>query len=461
MHANAKLIHRLVSQEKWVHAWATVNEALNEAPDDPELLYLAGTVLRSQGFIGMSLHLFAKALSREQRQPNLWMHYGATLHDLNQWDDAIAAFGRVRDMLPDDPMPPANIAASKSQQGKWRESIEWAERALRLDPECYIAHISAAFGCLALGRWVEGWRHAEYLYGHHLAVRVYNPPEKEEPVWDGTPGKTVVVQCDQGLGDILMYGQCIPQMQAQCKEVILECAERLVPLMRRNFPGVTVYGTLKAEQQSWALDHEIDAHIHISWLPKFYRRTDAEFPRRAYLTALPELVEKWREWLAEQGPRPWIGVSWRGGIQRTQGHLRSIDLESLEPILGLPGTFIDLSYRDSSKEVAAWNIRGGAQVITPPVNAEDYEDTLALLAALDEVVTVTTTVVHACGALGRSARVLVPQSPMWRYAHRCGDGMIWYPEGSVQMYRRARGEEWSSTIKRLADDLRPRVLMAA
>lgn len=449
----AKQIHGLVKKEDWQNAWIAVNAALNEQPESPELLYLAGTVLRSQGHIGMSLPLFAKALSKDQRQPNLWMHYGATLHDLNEWDDAIQAFNVVHEMLPTDGMPPANIAASYTQKGQWRDAINWADKALKLDPENYIAHISRSFACLALGRWEDGFRHSEYLYGRHLEVRVYNSPENEEPEWDGSPGKTVVVQCDQGLGDILMYGTCLAELQRDCKEVIVECAERLVPMMRRTFPGIHVYGTLKQRGQSWSLDHKIDAHIHISYLPKFYRKKDGDFPRKAYVTPDKDKVTKWLAWLADK-PKPWIGVSWKGGIQRTQSHLRSIEIHDLAPVLNRKGTFIDLSYRDNSREIAEWNINGGSQVLIPPVDHDDYDDTLALLAALDEVVTVTTAAVHACGVIGRTARVLVPEVPMWRYAHRCKDGMIWYPPDSIRMYRRVPGEDgWAPAIKRLAADL--------
>jgi hypothetical protein len=451
--SGAKFIHALVKAENWPRAFFEVNMALNEAPEDPELLYLAGCVLRSQGHIGMSLPLFAKALSKHQNQPNLWMHYGATLHDLNEWDDAIEAFSVVHKMLPTDPMPPANIAASYTQKGKWTDAINWADKALALDSDCHIAHISRSFACLAKGRWADGWKSADYLYGKHLAVRVYNAPENEEPTWDGSKGKTVVVQADQGLGDILMYGQCLPQMMADCKEVILECAPRLVPLMQRNFPGLVVYGTLKQQGQDWSLRHQIDAHVHISHLPKWYRRSDKEFPRVSYVTPEPGRLEKWKKWLADL-PKPWIGVSWKGGIQQTQNHLRSLELDELEPVLKMPGTFVDLSYKDNGLEIARWNVRGGSQIRVPPVDANDFEDTLALLAALDEVVTVTTTVVHACGAMGRTAKVLVPEVPMWRYAYRLDDGgMVWYPKGSIQMFRRAPGEQWASTIKRLAEAL--------
>lgn len=460
MSDKGRAIAAFIKADEDTRAWFAVNAALNEDPEAPDLLYLAGCVLRRQGHVGMALPMFSKALAKDQRQPNLWMHYAATLHDLNQWDDAIRAFSVVHAMIPTDPMPPANIAASYSQKGKWRDALEWADKSLKLDPENYIAHIAASFANLALGRWEEGWKHGQWMYGHHLVVRVYNARENEEPEWNGEPMKTVVVQCDQGIGDIIMYGQCIPQLQRACEHVILECAERLVPLMKRNFPGVTVYGTLKQAGQGWSLDHKIDAHIHISALPKFFRQKDSDFPRKPYLTADQSLLEKWRVWLADK-PRPWIGLSWQGGIQNTQRHLRTIALADLAPVMEQSGSFIDLSYRDNSVEVAEWNKRGGAQVITPPINQDDYEDTLALVAALDEVVTVTTAIVHACGALGRTVNVLVPEVPMWRYAHRCGDGMIWYPEDSVRMFRKVHGEEWGSTIKRVAKYMQPRILVAA
>jgi hypothetical protein len=132
-----------------------------------------------------------------------------------------------------------------------------------------------------------------------------------------------------------------------------------------------------------------------------------------------------------------------------------MNLVDLKPILELPGSFIDLSYMDNSREIAEWNIANKAQVIRPPVDAGDYEDTIALIAALDEMVSVTTSAVHVCGALGRSCHVLVPEVAQWRYAYRYGDGtqMIWYPD-SVRMYRQKPGETgWTHAVNRVTKAL--------
>jgi ADP-heptose:LPS heptosyltransferase len=276
-----------------------------------------------------------------------------------------------------------------------------------------------------------------------------------EPEWDGSKGKTVIVQCDQGVGDILMFSQLLPRLQKDCKQVICDTVPRLVPLLERNFPGIVFYGTLKQRELSWLDKHEIDAHIHLSYLPKFYLNKDSDFERKAYLTPNVEIVEQWRKDL-EKYPKPWVGITWHGGIQNTQKHLRSMDLAELAPVIEKAGTTFDLSYHDSNLEVARWNIANKSQVIKLQVEKDNFEATVALIALMDEVVTVTTTVAHVCGAMGKKAKVLVNETPQWRYSYRYKDGkeLIWYPSNSVQLFRRKPGEtDWSPTIKRLANTL--------
>lgn len=447
--------HGLVQRREFAQAWPVISEILNEQPDHPQALYLAGCVMRSQGHVGAALPILRRALSFDKQQPNLWMHYGACLHDVHQYDEAREAFNIVRKMMPDDSMPIANIAASYVQEGKAKDALEWADKALALGPENPIAGIAKAFGSLALGRWSDGWQYAKYLYEEKIVTRVYS--KAGEPEWDGTKGKTVVVQADQGLGDMIMFAQCLREMVKDCKRVIVETNERLAPTFARNFPEVHVYGTLKKDAGlKWPRKYKIDAHVHISRLGMFYRKTDEDFPRTAYLQADPKWREHWRAWL-EQFPRPWVGIAWKGGIPRTNTQARSMKLSDLEPILDTGGTFVSLAYQDCAAEIARWNIDHKPQVRVPGLdNDGPYDQTLGLLAELDHVITVTTTVAHACGALGRRADVIVNAHPAWRYCYRgAGDGMVWYPENSVRLYRQVPGEQgWSAVIGRLSKDWR-------
>jgi hypothetical protein len=408
--------------------------------------------MRTQGHIGVALQLFRRALALERKIPNIWMHYAACLHDTHKYDEAREAFKLVHKALPKDPMPLANIAAGYVQEGRSAEAVAWADRALAIDPENRIARIAKGFGCLGLGRWAEGWEHAAYLYGDKLVIRVYRDPE--EPTWDGTPGQTVVVQADQGLGDMIMFSQCLREMAKDCKQVIVETNTRLAPLFRRNFPEVVVYDTLKHKGGlQWPKEHAIDAHIHISWLGKFYRKTDADFPRVAYLTPDADKCAKWRAWL-EQFPKPWVGLAWKGGIPHTNMQARSMRLEEWAPILKSGGSLISLCYQDVGHEVARWNIANREQIIVPGINNNgDYDEWFALAYELDHVISTTTTIAHVRGSQGKRASVMVNHSPAWRYAHACGDGLIWYPEHSLTLYKQAMSEKtWAPTINRVAND---------
>lgn len=445
-----------VNREEWVKAWHLCNAALNEDSERPESLYLMGHVLRSQGHVGLALPILSKALAGEQRQPSVWMQFGACLHDLCRWEEAIQAFKVVHRMLPHDPMPPANIAGSLVNLGKWHDTINWANKALSEDSENYIAHIAATFANLALGRWKDGWQHARYLYGPHLDVKVYNPPSMEpEPTWDGTPGQVVVVQCDQGIGDILMFSQLFPRLQRDCRRVIVDTVDRLVPLLKRMFPQVDVYGTLK-KKPFWVADvGRVDAHVHVSWLGNFYLQKDEDFERRPYMEAHPELLAKWQGWLAGF-PKPWRGIAWRGGIQQTHKHLRSVELGEFAPIIDAgEGTVFDMSYQDTSREVAEWNLSSAKQIVRPPIDTTNFDDTVALLAALDEVVCVTTTLLHIRGALGLPCKVLVPKVAQWREAFDApGGGMIWYAPGTVEFFRQeAQEDTFGPAIQRLSETL--------
>lgn len=454
-------VQALIEREDHVPAWVMVSELLNENPDDPKALYFAGCILRAQGHTGMGLQMFQRALAFASHVPNIWMHYGACLHDTNQYEAARAAFEHVAKHLPEDPMPLANIGATYVQEGRAAEALEWADKALAIDNDCRIARVAKAFGSLALGRWSEGWEYADSLYGEAIRIRVYRDPENEEPLWDGSPGQTVVVQADQGLGEMIMFAQILPEMQKDCKKVIVETNPRLLNLFKRNFPGVDCYGTLKEKSGlEWPKKYEIDSRTHMSWLGKFYRKTDQEFPRAAYIKPDPLKAKKWRKWLSTF-PKPWVGIAWRGGIQRTNEAVRSVSLNQLAPILQRGGTFISLAYQDLDREIAQWNIKHGGQIRVPPIdNTGDFDEWVALISELDHSISVLTTVVHVCGALGKKVSVLVPTVCQWQHGYG-GDGMLWYPEGSVRNYRQKTEGQWEDVIAEIAGDYEAFVLPLA
>ena len=58
--------------------------------------------------------------------------------------------------------------------------------------------------------------------------------------------KRILLWCEQGIGDTLNWASRLPLITSQADHCILECQEKLVPLLERSFPDIEV----KSEDRS-------------------------------------------------------------------------------------------------------------------------------------------------------------------------------------------------------------------
>ena len=111
---------------------------------------------------------------------------------------------------------------------------------------------------------------------------------------------------------------------------------------------------------------------------------------------------------------------------------------------------MSLQYTDCRDELARLRAAHGVNVEHWQDALDDYDETAALVAALDLVISVQTAVAHLTGALGRPVWVMVPAAPEWRYL-AAGERMPWYP--SARLFRQAQVGEWQPVVDRLAQEL--------
>jgi ADP-heptose:LPS heptosyltransferase len=80
----------------------------------------------------------------------------------------------------------------------------------------------------------------------------------------------------------------------------------------------------------------------------------------------------------------------------------------------------------------------------------DFEDTAALIANLDLVITVDTAVAHLAGGLGRPVWILLPYAADWRWLTGRDDSP-WYP--SAKLFRQRRAGDWGDVLLRVRQAL--------
>jgi len=337
--------------------------------------------------------------------------------------------------------------------GQLEQAVGEYERAVAAQPEHAPARFHLALARLLQQDFERGWPGYELRRNAADGALVAS----EAPKWAGEPlaGRTILLRMEQGLGDEIMFASMLPELLRMAGHCIVECDPRLRALFSRSFPGATVFGALPDRSLPLRIARRgIDFETHIGSLPLLLRRSAAVFPRHSgYLSADPARVQHWRERLAQFGPGRKIGISWTGGVRKTRRALRSIALQEWLPILSMPGVrFVSLQYTpEAAAEVAALEARQGIRVEHWPEAIDDYDETAALVSALDLVLSVCTAVAHLGGALGRPVWVMVPHSPEWRYGSE-GETMPWYP--SVNLFRAPAYGQMSPAVEAVSAALR-------
>jgi ADP-heptose:LPS heptosyltransferase len=81
----------------------------------------------------------------------------------------------------------------------------------------------------------------------------------------------------------------------------------------------------------------------------------------------------------------------------------------------------------------------------------NFADTAALIANLDLVVSVDTSIAHLAGALAKPVWVLLPYIPDWRWLLD-RDDTPWYP--TARLFRQDETRQWERVIARVHTALR-------
>lgn len=441
---------RLRLDRKPDEALKLCNEFLNEHLGFIPAMVLAAHILIDSDRIGLAHALMLSASKLAPDEPLVWNNLGICYEKAQNLEEAEKCFIKAMTRNPNDDLALTNLGFVYLQQGKAEKSINCSEKAMRLKPDVPHARFNMGQAQLLQGKWKEGWENYEANLGRHQGrrERVYGTI----PRWTGVNGLTLIAYGEQGIGDEISFASCIPDLQRE-NTVIIECDHRLANLFRRSFK-CDVYGTrYKKAALEWPFHYPIDATVAMGSLPGFYRNSLEAFPGTPYLVADPERRVQWRALLDSLGPKLKVGITWTGGTKRTGTLRRSLELEEMLPILRQDATFVSLQYKDCPEIVDLYKDHGIPIHHWPhATQTQDYDDTAALVAELDLVITVQQSAVHIAGGLGVPTWVLTPKAPLWRYGLE-GESMPWYK--SVRLYRQKT--EWVHTIAEVATDLRKRI----
>jgi tetratricopeptide (TPR) repeat protein len=467
----------LLEAKRYAEALESSRRGLMLRPNDVNLLANQGSALYKLNRPQEAFLSYESALQADSNDVAIWVGCGTALEALNRPEDALAHYEKALSLDPAHAealrskasallrlnqieaalencrrsleMQPENVEALVTQScilgacNRQSDAIRACEDALRIDPQHAIARFNRAVSWLVLGEFGKGWAEYEWRWKKDEVLSAQPVRQFKQPLWLGAEdlhGKTILLHAEQGLGDTIQFGCYAKLVSARGASVVLEVQKGLKSLMQ----GVA--GVNWVIEQGEALP-AFDYHTPLMSLPLAFKTSLETIPAEtAYLRSDAAWVEKWKGKLGDKR-KPRVGLVWSGNKDHKNDHNRSIPLEMLSRIFVDDVEFVSLQ-----KEVREQDKRALEQGPVKHYGEElkDFMDTAGLVANMDLVISVDTSVAHLVGALGKPLWVLLPYSPDFRWLLDREDSP-WYP--SARLFRQPKIGDWDSVTAKAGAEL--------
>jgi Flp pilus assembly protein TadD len=443
LHLLGLVVHHRGEHKKAIQL---IRRAIEQSPREGRFYGNLGNVLAADGRLDEAAAAYRTFLGMCPSEPRGHYNLGNVFRQMGMTDDAIASFRRAIQYKPDYGEAHGNLGDSLNKKGKIDEAIAAYATAVRIMPDDPAAHVNYALALLLKGDFEKGLPEKEWRkrLPSFLSQRQFPQPQ-----WDGGDlgGKRIVVQCEQGLGDSIHFARYCAMVAERGGKVRLFCDLRLHRLFR-NLKGV--------ESLVWESDSASDCELQcqLMSLPLIFKTDLSSIPAAIpYLMPERELVENWKLKISAGGEGLRVGLTWAGNPEHLDDRSRSIKPVEFAPLANVPGIVFHSLQKGSTQPVDP-----AFRWVDSTAELQDFADTAAMIANLDLVISVDTSVAHLAGAMGKPVWLLIPFTPDWRWLLN-RDDTPWYP--TMRLFRQTRPGDWAGVVQRVCQALRDRVAQRA
>ncbi|MFL2770103.1 MAG: tetratricopeptide repeat protein [Rhodospirillaceae bacterium] len=387
-----------------------------------------------------------------------WLQLCQTYRLAGHSSDAMNAVDAALELSPNNNKASYLKARLLIDCGQMEAAVKILDAMVAANPSNVEASSVRSVAHLGAGNFRKGW--PEYQNRLRRSSSSISYARFPHPVWQGEKldGARVLVWTEQGIGEEILLSTIMPDLIQQARSVTLLCSKRMVPLLERSFPGVTVEERLEPLCRA-AVSPEIDFQMSLSDLGTAFRPNIESFtqcPPRATLKADIALTQGFRhQYRSRAGDRPLVGLSWHSSSPDL-GPLKSLPIHLAAKLIEKSNAFfVSVQASPDPEDIKRLSAAGGKYFIhDPDVEATESMDiAMAQMAALDYVITVSNTSAHMAGALSIPTALLVPPKTgrHW-YWLRGSETSPWY--NSVHLIETKEGSKWADVIEKLAHKIR-------
>jgi Flp pilus assembly protein TadD len=396
------------------------------------------------------LEQFDEAIAAYQRALQLGPERAEVHFDLAtalecKGDNAAAEFHhrRATELKPQMPLLWNGLGVNLAKQARFDEARTAYDQAILIDPNCADAHTNLALELLARGWFEQGL--AEFEWRDRCTQRANVRNIEGAPRWDGSSlaGRVLLIRSEQGLGDTIQFIRYVKLLAHNGGTIIIECQgplHRLISdLVRRTDPAIRVI-------PRGAPLPPFDVHCPLMSLPKLLGCPfDSPPVPPPYLYPPADEIAFWKSRLDALPAGLKVGLTWSGNPGNSWNSVRSLAYSKLAPLADIrPVQWISLQMGNPAR---------GAQAAPPAMKLIDWTTEFydfsdaALMANLDLIISVDTSVAHVAGALGKPIWLMLSLAADWRWLRGRID-TPWYP--TMRLFRQSTLGDWGSVIQPVA-----------
>ncbi len=445
IHPVDDLARLLRERDRELEAFPHAEAAARLRPDDPRALVSFGGQLILHGRAAEAEAVLRRAEAIDRRAFNLLNQLGIALTELGRYAEALECFREEAARKPDNNIAWTNLACTLATEGQFDEALAFYRRSITIKPDNPAIRLNHAICLLKAGRTMQGW--SEYEWRLRLPGHTSLPFERILPNLDDVTrldGRTILVTQEEGLGDTLQFARYLAPLRDRGAHVIAWVPPPLQSLLG-NIGGIEVIaGETQSLTFSW--------HCPFLSLPRAFSATADALPTAPYLLVSPDRIAAMAAHLPPEDGGLRVGLVWGGAPRPENRQAHAVDRRrsmGVAPLAALAG-MTDLrlvSLQLGPYRAGLGELPDGVHVHDPMSASRDMEDTGALIAGLDVVISVDTSVIHLAAGMGKPVLLLDRYDNCWRWLHGRDDSP---PYPSLRILRQRRAGDWHGVTSRAA-----------
>ena len=446
-----KLISTLAQLKQFDIAYEYMKKYEETTQDKVRVNYVIADLLFFQfNKIPESIERFERYLAHNPNDAlvcNTLGHLYSKQYDDQFLDKQLDYFNKANELNPNSKVLIKNLALTYSKMGDVKNAKKCYEQILKLNPT---NDDLFDYGCFLMnnGDFKNAYNYLPYRFKKETNPALYPPmlpPDKRLNTKSQLKDSIILVQCEQGFGDTIMYSRFAKKISKMASKVIFLVQDELVELFKTS--------NLGAETHSINTDYsklEYDYHLSLLDLPMILGTTTKNIPNaKGYLSVDNKKIEHYKYEFIQSKKKFKIGIAYQGN-DNFQDLKRDIPLEELIPLMKIKNAEIYILQKENSNSQFD-KLPKNLNVINLGKDFFSFDDTATAIMNMDLIISTDNVILNLAGALGKKTFGLFNKYPEYRWFNLKGEDVVWY--NSVKPYQVTKTDEWTTLIEKVVSDI--------